>query len=778
MKKIIYISFFSLFLIGCGGGGGSTTKSEANIADSSVEIESLQKGYFIDSKVEGLKYVCGDIIGYTDTEGAFYYPKGSSCKFYANKILIKEAKDLFNGVYVVDVDKSIVEFLLTLDKDGNFNNGIQIPDSAEEYMPEELPDNSDIESMHAKLQKNIQTYDGHIPSEDEVLEHIESTLLEHRPLAVAQGYEVLYNYPILIKLQGKDNQTSKLKFKITKQPQHGKLTGVAPNIKYTPNKNFIGEDSFSFIVNDYYLDSKESNITLNVTKEPSSIYVSQKGMVVDLGDIDINKNIYLQDPSLSLYLVFTNYSDEVASIDLSPKNIEQNADTKLLKTVLEDRRDVSILKSDIEKFNNSVDLENLDIKDINDTILDNEKVDKVLDSSIFYLTKDRSESTDAQLMLQKSVETQFGIKNLKIWVSKENIQDLNCTKNCIDTESLNQLADKFLKDGDNNDIYDLITNVYGKEWNSDAHDVYSVLIENNEEINILLTDLNKNSSSQNVVVGFYYAKDNFTKNMYDGSNERLMIYLDANVYSNIDPYWKNEIYRTLAHEFQHMINFYQKSFIYGSGSETWLNEMLSETTEDLVSVNLDLIGPREIEASDPTASAVGISVGRYPYFNNYGLNMSLNSWKYNIYDYSKVNAFGAFLTRKYGAKVLHEIMHNSYRGYEAIEYGVSSVLGYEVKIEDILQEWAAAIVLSDEYSLVNSVYNANDYIVSEFNDVVYKLGSINLFNYSPQPNIANSVESVNSIANYYYKINVENNDPIKLKISSSQDSVKVLLIAK
>jgi len=777
MKKVIYIALISLFFVGCGGGGSSSTKTTS-------EERMTQKGYFIDSKVEGLRYDCEGVAGYTDSEGAFYFSEGSSCKFYANKVLIKEAKDIFDGIYIVEKDKDVVKFLLTLDKDGDFNNGIQIPKDAEAYIPEELPSGDEIDNLQSKLQKNIGTYNGYAPTDEEVLEHIEATLEEHRPVAIGKKYEVLWNNPLNIVLEAKDNQTSKFKFEITRYPKYGKLVGKVPNIQYVPNSDFTGTDSFSFIANDYSLDSKEANITLEVTKNPSTVFVNKKGMVVDLGNVGVDKKIYLQDSNLSLYLVFTNYSEETATVDVLPKNNESDKNLRVINEDIKAEENIveNSFKKDIEQFNNSINLSELENIENEDSVsLLSEKVLAESSNETFYLTKDTSASTEATLMLSRTVETEFGTKTLKVWVSTNSIEGDSCRKsNCVDMDSINNLADKFLKDGEANDIYDLVTNIYGEEWGADANDVYAGLINDNEEINILLTSLNEvetQDADQNGVVGFFYAKDNFKKSIYEGSNERMMIYIDVDLYATNDPYWENEIYLTLAHELQHMINFYQTNVVYSYGSETWLNEMLSEAIEDVVSVNLGLVGPRQVEASDPTAGEEGIVNGRFPYFNRYGISLTLNNWRYNIYDYSKVNAFGAFLTRKYGVKVLHEIMHNSYRGYEAIEYGVSSVLGYSVTIDEIFQEWASAIILSDDYSLENSVYNINDYIVSEVNSIKYKLGSINLFNYSPKPTIETTVSTVNAMSNYYYKIN-SSSKLIDLKVSSNQSDLKVLLIAK
>ena len=41
-----------------------------------------------------------------------------------------------------------------------------------------------------------------------------------------------------------------LTFTITQQPLHGQLTGVLPNVTYSPNPEYSGPDNFKFKVND------------------------------------------------------------------------------------------------------------------------------------------------------------------------------------------------------------------------------------------------------------------------------------------------------------------------------------------------------------------------------------------------------------------------------------------------------------------------------------------------------------------------------------------------
>ncbi|MDQ3262877.1 MAG: Ig-like domain-containing protein [Myxococcota bacterium] len=58
---------------------------------------------------------------------------------------------------------------------------------------------------------------------------------------------------------------SPLNFTVVTPPTHGTLSGVAPQLRYQPDADFHGEDSFTFRVNDGELDSQEATVTLNVT---------------------------------------------------------------------------------------------------------------------------------------------------------------------------------------------------------------------------------------------------------------------------------------------------------------------------------------------------------------------------------------------------------------------------------------------------------------------------------------------------------------------------------
>jgi len=68
-------------------------------------------------------------------------------------------------------------------------------------------------------------------------------------------------------LKGHDLEGDMLSFSVTLPPAHGTLTGVAPNLLYTPTQNFKGTDCFNFIVKDRYHESTYATVEIDVGVE-------------------------------------------------------------------------------------------------------------------------------------------------------------------------------------------------------------------------------------------------------------------------------------------------------------------------------------------------------------------------------------------------------------------------------------------------------------------------------------------------------------------------------
>jgi hypothetical protein len=83
---------------------------------------------------------------------------------------------------------------------------------------------------------------------------------------VAESHEVTLNEdsPTPVTLTATDVDEDSLSYSIVSAPSHGALTGLAPNLTYTPDANWSGSDSFTFTANDGSLVSNVATISITV----------------------------------------------------------------------------------------------------------------------------------------------------------------------------------------------------------------------------------------------------------------------------------------------------------------------------------------------------------------------------------------------------------------------------------------------------------------------------------------------------------------------------------
>ena len=85
-----------------------------------------------------------------------------------------------------------------------------------------------------------------------------------RPSAADRDVAVDEDESVAIVLSGSDADADEITFSVTTEPAHGLLIGTAPNVNYTPNANFNGTDTFTYLVNDGALDSEVGTVTITV----------------------------------------------------------------------------------------------------------------------------------------------------------------------------------------------------------------------------------------------------------------------------------------------------------------------------------------------------------------------------------------------------------------------------------------------------------------------------------------------------------------------------------
>ena len=339
------------------------------------------------------------------------------------------------------------------------------------------------------------------------------------------------------------------------------------------------------------------------------------------------------------------------------------------------------------------------------------------------------------ITLDRRAQATDGVTTVNVYVDR---RAWGCgAPQCVNRALVYAIANRFLRPGPANDIYDWVTAIYGAPWGPHEH---ANLIPPSaaDTINIMLYDIDGDGYPAGPedtarVSGFFHSYHNYPRAgnppSYRNSFERLAIFLDSPVLTlDLDI-----SISTLAHELQHMIHFYQKPVLRGAASEKWLNEMASEVAEDLVARQSRVNGPRGVGYDDPTAGRPGNRSGsRLPWYNLYN-DIQVTAWDGLRANYAINYALGAYLARNYGgAELFSRIVRSERAGVDAIE-GALRELGHQVSFSRILANWAVAGLLSDNtLAPVPYRYNSGTWSASGVGGAAYRLGSINLYNY-PRP---------------------------------------------
>ncbi len=351
-----------------------------------------------------------------------------------------------------------------------------------------------------------------------------------------------------------------------------------------------------------------------------------------------------------------------------------------------------------------------------------------------------------------------------VWVDDSSYSvtdDSGCIKaHCMTPTIVDTVSEIFLKEGANNDVYEWVTNVFGVPWGE--HEYYGLIGASfANRIDVLFFDIDDDDSTSGGALGMFWSKDNYLASPIEISNERLMFYLDSVLTAtpndengneggswDVSDVWPAEMVSTLAHEFQHMIHFYQKAVLRLPEDESggiWLNEMASLVTEDLLATKLGINGPRDVTYLDGSAGSAGNrNGGRINTFNSWDY-VGVTEWYDDnsaLINYGVVYAFGAYLARNYGgAELFRKIVRNEKGGVEAITVALQA-MGSEETFLSLLQKWPIAVILSDDLSApIGYRYNTGDFFTSAVNGVDYQLGSINFHNYDFQNSNSGSVFS-------------------------------------
>jgi len=208
-------------------------------------------------------------------------------------------------------------------------------------------------------------------------------------------------------------------------------------------------------------------------------------------------------------------------------------------------------------------------------------------------------------------------------------------------------------------IYPRLNKVYGSEW--------SPGIDNEIRIVILLTRLRDDAGA------YFNSIDEYSRSQMPVSNEREMIYLNGTYLTS------SRMKSYLAHEFQHLINFYQKEKLRNLAEDVWLNEARSEYASTICGYDNDYKGSQLEKRVNEFL--------RNP-------SDSLTEWQNETADYAPANLFMQYLVGRYSEAILTKMMQSEAVGIASIDAAFKGV-GLDERFADVFTNWTVTNYVND-----------------------------------------------------------------------------------
>lgn len=175
------------------------------------------------------------------------------------------------------------------------------------------------------------------------------------------------------------------------------------------------------------------------------------------------------------------------------------------------------------------------------------------------------------------------------------------------------------------------------------------------------------------LLGFFSPKDQCAQHICPSSNQRDAVYMMLNE----NPLDSEQYYATLAHEFQHLIQFNRDGNEY-----RWMDEGLSQLAEHLIGVVDNEVNHFNVEQfmSDT--------------------NIPLNSWSL---DYEEQSAyygagylFAVYLYERFGSEFIKALTQNAHDGLAGV-YDTLQQTGQTTTLNELMIDWYIASLIDNPY---------------------------------------------------------------------------------
>ena len=303
-------------------------------------------------------------------------------------------------------------------------------------------------------------------------------------------------------------------------------------------------------------------------------------------------------------------------------------------------------------------------------------------------------------------------------------------------EKFNNELDSAAQEFDNR-IYPILTSKLGPVWNPG--------IDGDSKITILFLEL------EDWAGGYFNSLDGYPKTKAPDSNEREIIYINAvHITSSL-------INTFVAHEFQHLISFYNKDIKHNKIEETWLNELRSEAASIFLGYNNDfknsrLKGHLQKFLANP--------------------NDNLTSWMNESIDYAAVNIFANYLYDQYKERLFSTMLSNDKVGIESVNEALG-LIGAKEDFSRAYMNWTVAnlvndVSLGERFGYKNANLNYDNFHIEPTS--VFNVSYLGEFNIS---------YSVNDWSSLYYEFGAARGDlKFEIKGMGASSNFKVPYIIK
>ena len=248
-------------------------------------------------------------------------------------------------------------------------------------------------------------------------------------------------------------------------------------------------------------------------------------------------------------------------------------------------------------------------------------------------------------------------------------------------------SDSYMSDNDSiamgrefdNNIYEKIVSAFGTPCD----------VDKNGKIILLILDIKDGNSDSSYYAGYFDPTNEFNASAANGtqySNECDMLYMDSNPGADYPSTFKE----TMAHEFQHLIDFNQKFFVQHSttGFDTWINEGMSSAAEKIYSGaqiqdRIDYFNKDQYHDIARGQRFIAWERGDYKLMGNYSTVYLFFQWL-NIQSENDYSIYKVIMNSDYD---------NCQAVYDAAKSHLTDLPAAVSSFPDLLREWSIANLL-------------------------------------------------------------------------------------